>query len=92
MEYTQIRYEVNGGIGVATLYRPDELNAFTPVMEAELVSVFREADQDDAVRVVVVTGAGKVFCAPISSPPSSTTTLSLPHASSPAPLHRCLRP
>jgi enoyl-CoA hydratase/carnithine racemase len=63
MEYTQIRYEVKGGIGLATLYRPDELNAFTPVMEAELVSVFREADQDDGLRVVVVTGAGRAFCA-----------------------------
>jgi enoyl-CoA hydratase/carnithine racemase len=63
MEYTQIRYEVKGGIGLATLYRPDELNAFTPVMEAELVSVFREADQDDELRVVVVTGAGRAFCA-----------------------------
>jgi enoyl-CoA hydratase/carnithine racemase len=63
MEHSQIRYEVDGGIGLATLYRPEALNAFTPVMEAELVSVFREADQDDAVRVVVVTGAGKAFCA-----------------------------
>lgn len=46
-----------------TLNRPDKLNAFTAQMGRELTEAFDRADQDDAVRVVIVTGAGKAFCA-----------------------------
>jgi enoyl-CoA hydratase/carnithine racemase len=63
MRLTQIQYEIENGIALVTLFRPDRMNAFTPIMRRELIQVFHEADQDDAVRVVVVTGAGKAFCA-----------------------------
>ncbi|NEK59861.1 enoyl-CoA hydratase [Geodermatophilus sabuli] len=59
----QVRYEVADGVATITLDRPDRLNAFTPVMAAELAAAAGAADVDDAVRVVVVTGAGRAFCA-----------------------------
>jgi enoyl-CoA hydratase/carnithine racemase len=46
-----------------TLNRPDKLNAFTAKMRDELIAVFDETDADDAVRAVIVTGAGRAFCA-----------------------------
>jgi enoyl-CoA hydratase/carnithine racemase len=46
-----------------TLNRPNRLNAFTPVMAQELIAAFDEADADDAVRAIIVTGAGRAFCA-----------------------------
>ncbi|MBA4392944.1 MAG: enoyl-CoA hydratase [Desulfobacca sp.] len=63
MELTQTHYEIKEGIATLTLNRPEHLNAFTPIMAREVIELFSEADQDDAVRVVVVTGAGKAFCA-----------------------------
>ncbi|RJR30528.1 MAG: enoyl-CoA hydratase [Desulfobacteraceae bacterium] len=63
MEWTQTQYEIEDGIAIVTLNRPERLNAFTKTMRTELVEIFRAADQDDAVRVVVVKGAGKAFCA-----------------------------
>ncbi|MBW2168708.1 MAG: crotonase/enoyl-CoA hydratase family protein [Deltaproteobacteria bacterium] len=63
MDLTQTRYEIDNGVAVVTLNRPDKMNAFTSIMRKELIGIFTEADQDDAVRVVVVTGAGKAFCA-----------------------------
>lgn len=48
---------------IVTLNRPERLNAFTQRMAAELIAVFDQADTDDAVRAVVVTGAGRAFCA-----------------------------
>ncbi len=62
-EYQQILFEVQDRILTLTLNRPDRLNAFTPVMGAEFIDALRRADQDDAVRVVIVTGAGRAFCA-----------------------------
>ncbi|MGY1665677.1 enoyl-CoA hydratase-related protein [Geodermatophilus sp. SYSU D00696] len=62
-EPTQLRYEVADRVATITLDRPDRLNAFTPVMAAELARAAAAADADDAVRVVVVTGAGRAFCA-----------------------------
>jgi enoyl-CoA hydratase/carnithine racemase len=61
--YEHIRYDVADGIGTITLNRPDKLNAFTPRMCVELLQVLDEIDGDDAVRVVIVTGAGRGFCA-----------------------------
>jgi enoyl-CoA hydratase/carnithine racemase len=61
--FEQIRYEVEGGVCTVTLDRPARLNAVTAVMIAELVEAFDRADADDAVRVVIVTGAGRAFCA-----------------------------
>ena len=63
MDYEQIRYEVDGPILTLTLNRPDQLNAFTVRMMHELIDAFDRADADDAVRVIIVTGAGRAFCA-----------------------------
>ncbi|TAJ67937.1 MAG: enoyl-CoA hydratase [Phenylobacterium sp.] len=63
MSYETILYEVDGPILTVTLNRPEKLNAYTAVMGAELADAFHCADRDDAVRVVVVTGAGRGFCA-----------------------------
>ncbi|HEY3604340.1 MAG TPA: crotonase/enoyl-CoA hydratase family protein [Sporichthyaceae bacterium] len=63
MEFEQIRLDVTGAVATITLNRPEKLNAFTPHMGAELVAAFDRADADDAVRVVVLTGAGRGFCA-----------------------------
>jgi enoyl-CoA hydratase/carnithine racemase len=51
------------GVLTLTLNRPDRLNAYTAQMGRELEAAFRRADEDDAVRAVVVTGAGRAFCA-----------------------------
>lgn len=51
------------GVLTLTLNRPDQLNAYTATMGRELEAAFRRADADDAVRAVVVTGAGRAFCA-----------------------------
>jgi enoyl-CoA hydratase/carnithine racemase len=63
MAYETILYEVDGPVLTITLNRPDKLNAYTAVMGAELADAFHCADADDDVRVVVVTGAGRGFCA-----------------------------
>ncbi|HSV06623.1 MAG TPA: crotonase/enoyl-CoA hydratase family protein [Candidatus Binatus sp.] len=63
MDYEQIRYAVEDGILTLTLHRPEKLNAFTTRMMYELLDAFERADADDAVRVVIVTGAGRAFCA-----------------------------
>jgi enoyl-CoA hydratase/carnithine racemase len=63
MEFEQIRYEVEGNVLTITLDRPDRLNAFTERMGRELVEAFDRADADDKVRAVIVTGAGRGFCA-----------------------------
>src|SRR5436190_4784227 len=62
-DYEQIRYDVDDHVLTITLDRPDNLNAFTPVMKRELVDALAHADADDDVRAVVVTGAGRAFCA-----------------------------
>ena len=61
--YEHILCEVEDGIMQITLNRPDKLNAYTATMGAELARAFDAADADDAVRVVLVTGAGRGFCA-----------------------------
>jgi enoyl-CoA hydratase/carnithine racemase len=58
-----LRYGVEDGIATITLHRPDKLNAFTPLMRDELIAAFDQTDADDAVRAVIVTGAGRAFCA-----------------------------
>jgi enoyl-CoA hydratase/carnithine racemase len=63
MDYAEIRYAVEDGVATVTLHRPDRLNAFTVRMMAELLDVFDRIDADDAVRAVIVTGAGRAFCA-----------------------------
>ena len=63
MDLTQTKYEVKDGIAKVLLSQPDKMNALTPTMRKELIHLFSEAYQDDTVRVVVVTGDGKAFCA-----------------------------
>lgn len=63
MEYEHIIYEVKDGVALVTLNRPDKLNAMTAQMGAEMGDAMAEADSDDSVRVVVMTGAGRAFCA-----------------------------
>jgi enoyl-CoA hydratase/carnithine racemase len=63
MEFEEIRYETADGVLLITLDRPDRLNAFTGTMGRELIAAFDRADADDDVRAVIVTGAGRGFCA-----------------------------
>lgn len=64
MAYEQISLTVEGPIATVTLNRPDKLNAWTPIMGAELIDAFRRVDQDPTVRAVLFTGAGeRAFCA-----------------------------
>jgi enoyl-CoA hydratase/carnithine racemase len=63
VEYEQIRYDVADDIATITLNRPDQLNAFTGRMMAEMIDAFDRSDADDDVRCVIVTGEGRGFCA-----------------------------
>jgi enoyl-CoA hydratase/carnithine racemase len=63
MDYTAIRAAVADRILTITMDRPDQLNAFTPIMARELENAFERASADDEVGAVVVTGAGRAFCA-----------------------------
>jgi enoyl-CoA hydratase/carnithine racemase len=63
MSYETISCSIDGSFMVVTLNRPDKLNAYTSSMGAEIADAFRRADTDDAVRAVIVTGAGRAFCA-----------------------------
>lgn len=63
MSYQTLMYQVADGILTLTLNRPDQLNAFTVEMANELVDAFQRAGRDEAVKAIVVTGAGRAFCA-----------------------------
>lgn len=63
MQYETLLYEVSEHILTLTLNRPDRLNAFTGKMMEELIAAFDRADADDEVRAIIVTGAGRGFCA-----------------------------
>lgn len=63
MSYQQILYEVSESIATVTLNRPEALNAWTDVMADEVWRAMHEAARDEAVRVIVLTGAGRAFCA-----------------------------
>lgn len=62
-DFETILYAVDDGIATITLNRPDKLNAFTAKMMAEMIAAFDLTDADDDVRAVIVTGAGRGFCA-----------------------------
>jgi enoyl-CoA hydratase/carnithine racemase len=61
--YQTILYDLADHIATITLNRPEKLNAFTPQMLAEMIDALDHADADDGVRAVIVTGAGRAFCA-----------------------------
>jgi len=64
MAYEQITLTIDGPIATVTLNRPDKLNAWTPIMGAELLDAFRQVDRSPSVRVALFTGAGeRAFCA-----------------------------
>lgn len=63
MSYETIACHVSEHILTITLNRPERMNAFTVQMAEELIRAFNEASEDDAVRAIVVTGAGRAFCA-----------------------------
>ena len=63
MKYETIKYEIDNNILTITLNRPDKLNAFTGQMMDELIFAFDSAGKDDEVRVIIVTGEGRGFCA-----------------------------
>jgi enoyl-CoA hydratase/carnithine racemase len=63
VQYETIRCDIEERILTITLHRPEKLNAFTPRMREELIAAFDQADADDEVRAVIVTGAGRAFCA-----------------------------
>src|SRR3954467_2899071 len=62
-DYEELLYDVDGPVLTITLNRPDKLNAFTFTMMMELLDAFDRADADDDVRAVIITGAGRGFCA-----------------------------
>ena len=63
MAYDEILYSAADGVGTITLNRPDRLNAWTATMENEMRRAISEAAGDEEVRVIVITGAGRGFCA-----------------------------
>lgn len=63
MDYNTLKYEVADGILTLTLNRPDHMNAFTVEMHQELIHAYNRASDDDSVDAIVLTGAGKAFCA-----------------------------
>ena len=72
MAYETIKYEIDEQILTITLNRPDKLNAFNATMQAEMIAAFDAADEDDNVRAIIVTGAGRGFCAGADLRPAPT--------------------
>ena len=63
MHFDSIQYAVNNGIAILTLNRPDKLNSFTQAMHLEVRAALTALQEDKTVRVLVLTGAGRGFCA-----------------------------
>ena len=63
MTYETLETALDRGVFTVTLHRPDRLNAFTVTMQRELLDVFARVNRDDDIRVVIVTGSGRAFCA-----------------------------
>jgi enoyl-CoA hydratase/carnithine racemase len=62
-EYPEILYSVEQRVAIITLNRPDKLNAWTPTMHVSVQQAVQAAVSDEAVRVIIITGAGRGFCA-----------------------------
>ena len=63
MSYETLLLDRDGSTAILTLNRPERMNAFTPTMAEEMIAAFDALDSDDSVRALVVTGAGRAFCA-----------------------------
>jgi enoyl-CoA hydratase/carnithine racemase len=63
MDYRYILYDIDNRVLTITLNRPDRLNAISPPMREELIDAFGRASADDQIRAIIVTGAGRAFCA-----------------------------
>jgi enoyl-CoA hydratase/carnithine racemase len=63
MTYEQITYETRGAVALITLHRPERLNAWTPHMATEQADAIERANADAAIGAIVMTGAGRGFCA-----------------------------
>lgn len=63
MTFESIRFDVDGGIARLTLHRPDKLNSFTGAMHGELRSALDSVQNDPSIRVLVLSGSGRAFCA-----------------------------
>ncbi len=63
MDYEDIRFEIRDRVAIITLHRTEHLNTFSGKMGIELGNAYRTCDGDDSVRAVILTGAGKAFCA-----------------------------
>jgi enoyl-CoA hydratase/carnithine racemase len=61
--FEDILYAVEGQVATVTLHRPEQLNAWTAVMETEVRAALAQANEDPAVHAIVITGAGRGFCA-----------------------------
>ena len=73
MGFETLLYDVDGAVATITLNRPERLNAVNTTVIQELLAAFDRADADDAVRAVIVTGAGRAFCAGADLGGGSTT-------------------
>ncbi|HEV2531102.1 crotonase/enoyl-CoA hydratase family protein [Phenylobacterium sp.] len=71
--FETLLYDVDDGVATVTLNRPEKLNAFNTQMMADMIAVFDATDADDAVRCVIVTGAGRAFCAGADLSAGATT-------------------
>ncbi|HXH21182.1 MAG TPA: enoyl-CoA hydratase-related protein [Dehalococcoidia bacterium] len=74
-DYGDVLYEVKGHVGVITLNRPEKLNALSAALTAGMAKALTDAQEDDEVRVVIVTGAGRGFCSGADLTPPSGRTL-----------------
>ena len=62
-EFTTLTLEIERGVATATFYRPDKMNAFNRAALEDMLALFDRTDADDAVKVLIVTGSGRAFCA-----------------------------
>jgi 2-(1,2-epoxy-1,2-dihydrophenyl)acetyl-CoA isomerase len=63
VSYETIIYEKEGGLAIITLNRPQSLNAFVPQMNQEVLDALKDGERDKAIRCLMITGAGRAFCA-----------------------------
>ena len=61
--FEQIQLSIEDRVALITLNRPDQMNTWTPIMSRELSDAMYECDDNDQVRAVILTGAGRAFCA-----------------------------